>query len=138
MNKYSCTTSTVGSIHFVTLIAENEQQAKEMAAAEAKVGPAARLERQGSGVRPRGAGADHCERQPGSLKSQAIRCRTGPGAPAFSRLPAVATMTGGPGNANSARLAAPAQVPSRPGVALNLKATVTRIPGDLAFRYVIT
>ena len=38
MNKYSCTTSTVGSIHFVTLIAENEQQAKEMAAAEAKVG----------------------------------------------------------------------------------------------------
>jgi hypothetical protein len=38
MNKYSCTTSTVGSIHFVTLIAEDEQQAKEMAAAEAKVG----------------------------------------------------------------------------------------------------
>jgi hypothetical protein len=38
MNKYSCTASTVGSIHFVTLIAENEQQAKEMAAAETKVG----------------------------------------------------------------------------------------------------
>ncbi|MGD9616726.1 MAG: hypothetical protein AB7H90_16220 [Alphaproteobacteria bacterium] len=38
MNKYSCTTSTVGSIHFVTLVAENEEQAKEMAAAAAKVG----------------------------------------------------------------------------------------------------
>jgi hypothetical protein len=38
MNKYSCTTSTVGTVHYVTLIAENEQQAKEMAIAETKVG----------------------------------------------------------------------------------------------------
>lgn len=38
MNKYSCTMSTVGSIHYVTLIAENEEQAKEMAIAKTKLG----------------------------------------------------------------------------------------------------
>jgi len=38
MNKYSCTTSTVGSIHYVTLNAEDEQQAKQMAVAATKVG----------------------------------------------------------------------------------------------------
>ena len=38
MNKYSCTMSTVGTIHYVTLIADNEQQAKEIAIAETKVG----------------------------------------------------------------------------------------------------
>ncbi len=67
MNKYSCTTSTVGSIHFVTLIAEDEQQAKEMAAARGEGRPAARVERAGSGGRCRGAGANHRERQPGSM-----------------------------------------------------------------------
>jgi hypothetical protein len=38
MNKYTCTTSNVATIHYVTLIAEDEQQAKEMAIAAAKVG----------------------------------------------------------------------------------------------------
>lgn len=38
MNKYSCTMSTVGEIHFVTLLAEDEQQARDMAIAESGKG----------------------------------------------------------------------------------------------------
>ena len=70
MNKYSCTTSTVGSIHFVTLIAENEQQAKEMAVAEAKVGQPRGWSARVLRGRRRGAGADRLERQPRSLKRE--------------------------------------------------------------------
>jgi hypothetical protein len=38
MMKFSCTMTVGEDLHFVTLIAENEQQAKEMAVAEKKVG----------------------------------------------------------------------------------------------------
>ena len=38
MTKFSCTMTVGEDLHFVTLIAENEQQAKEMAVAETKVG----------------------------------------------------------------------------------------------------
>ena len=38
MNKYSCTMASVSDIYFATLVAENDQQAKEMAAAETKQG----------------------------------------------------------------------------------------------------
>ena len=38
MNKYSCTMSIGEDIFFATLIAENDQQAKEMAVAETKQG----------------------------------------------------------------------------------------------------
>jgi len=34
MNKYSCTMAGISDIYFATLIAENEQQAREMAMAE--------------------------------------------------------------------------------------------------------
>ncbi|MBV9827307.1 MAG: hypothetical protein JO001_16835 [Alphaproteobacteria bacterium] len=38
MNKYSCTMSSISDIFFATLVAETDQQAKEMAAADAKSG----------------------------------------------------------------------------------------------------
>ena len=38
MNKYSCTMSTVGEIHYVTLVADDDQQARDMAIAETKKG----------------------------------------------------------------------------------------------------
>jgi hypothetical protein len=38
MNKYSCTMSSIGDIYYATLIAENDDQAKEMAIAETKKG----------------------------------------------------------------------------------------------------
>lgn len=38
MNKYSCTMSAIGDIYFATLIAEDEQQAREMAIGETKQG----------------------------------------------------------------------------------------------------
>ncbi|HUI34166.1 MAG TPA: hypothetical protein VLX67_01425 [Stellaceae bacterium] len=38
MNKYSCTMMGIGDIYYVTLIAENEQQAREMAMAETQKG----------------------------------------------------------------------------------------------------
>ena len=38
MNKYSCSMSSISDIFYATLIAENEQQAKEMAIAETKSG----------------------------------------------------------------------------------------------------
>jgi hypothetical protein len=40
MNKYSCTMSSISEFHFATLVAETDQQAKEMAAAETKAGEA--------------------------------------------------------------------------------------------------
>jgi hypothetical protein len=36
--KYSCTMMGIGDIYYVTLVAENEQQAKEMALAETQKG----------------------------------------------------------------------------------------------------
>ena len=56
MNRFSCTRSLGEDIYFTTLIAENEQQAKEMAVAEvnqkylAKWRPPQGMERQGSGI----------------------------------------------------------------------------------------
>jgi hypothetical protein len=38
MIKYTCTMMGIGDIYYVTLIAENEQQAKEMAMAETQKG----------------------------------------------------------------------------------------------------
>ena len=38
MNKYSCTMSSISDILFATLVAENDQKAKEMAIAEMKAG----------------------------------------------------------------------------------------------------
>jgi hypothetical protein len=38
MNKYSCTMMGIGDIYYVTLIAENEQQAREMALTETQKG----------------------------------------------------------------------------------------------------
>jgi len=38
MNKYTCTMMGIGDIWYVTLVAENEQQAKEMAMAETEKG----------------------------------------------------------------------------------------------------
>jgi hypothetical protein len=38
MNKYSCTMMGIGDIYYVTLVAENEQQAREMALAETQKG----------------------------------------------------------------------------------------------------
>ena len=38
MIKYTCTMMGIGDIYYVTLIAENEQQAKEMALAETQKG----------------------------------------------------------------------------------------------------
>jgi hypothetical protein len=38
MTKYSCTMMGIGDIYYVTLIAENEQQAREMAMAETQKG----------------------------------------------------------------------------------------------------
>lgn len=36
MNKYTCTMMSISDIHYATLIAENEQEAREMAIAETK------------------------------------------------------------------------------------------------------
>jgi hypothetical protein len=38
MTKYTCTMMGIGDIYYVTLIAENEQQAKDMAMAETQKG----------------------------------------------------------------------------------------------------
>jgi hypothetical protein len=38
MNKYSCTMMGIGDIYYVTLIAEDEQQAREMALTETQKG----------------------------------------------------------------------------------------------------
>ena len=38
MNKYSCSMASVGDIWFATVVAENEDQAKEIAIAETKKG----------------------------------------------------------------------------------------------------
>jgi hypothetical protein len=38
VNKYSCTMMGIGDIYYATLIAENEQQAREMAMAETQKG----------------------------------------------------------------------------------------------------
>jgi hypothetical protein len=38
MNKYTCTMMGIGDIYYATVIAENDQQAKEMAMAETQKG----------------------------------------------------------------------------------------------------
>ncbi len=71
MNKYTCTMMGIGDIYYVTLIAESEQQAREMAMAETKRADMRAARGIGASVSSKtdvdGSGAHSRCREPGSL-----------------------------------------------------------------------